>query len=210
MSIHVSEPGRPVPTRLPDSVRGRRVGQVGESPEIQRSAASSGEATDAAFLNAQQVTARRAFAEYGEASESEPEAQRPYLPVSKLCTGTVYYLSASATMDEAIRAMEEHGVHHMVIIAQEVVAGLIELRWLLGWLNTNQTDPRSQSFSQVELPSFLTATPETDAHQLARLMLAHQLNAALVLDRDGSTVGIVTSTDYLRLYADISRQAGAV
>ncbi|MEP4464904.1 CBS domain-containing protein, partial [Marinobacter alexandrii] len=62
----------------------------------------------------------------------------------------------------------------------------------------------------VELPAFLTASPETDAHQLARLMLAHQLNAALVVGPDGKASGIVTSTDYLRLYASASRHEGSV
>ena len=49
-----------------------------------------------------------------------------------------------------------------------------------------------------------------DAHQLARLMLAHQLNAALVVDAKGAASGIVTSTDYLRLYASAGRHQGTV
>jgi CBS domain-containing protein len=68
----------------------------------------------------------------------------------------------------------------------------------------------SQSLVHIELPAFLTASPETDAHQLARLMLAHQLNAALVVDARGAAAGIVTSTDYLRLYANAGRHEGTV
>jgi CBS domain-containing protein len=33
-------------------------------------------------------------------------------------------------------------------------------------------------------------------------MLAHRLDAALIIDTTGKPMGIVTSTDYLRLYAD--------
>ena len=68
----------------------------------------------------------------------------------------------------------------------------------------------AESFSHIELPAFLTATPETDAHQLARLMLAHHLDAALLIDRDGTAIGIVTGTDFLRLYAEASRHEGSV
>ena len=68
----------------------------------------------------------------------------------------------------------------------------------------------SHSLVHIELPAFLTASPETDAHQLARLMLAHQLNAALVVDKKGSPTGIITSTDYLKLYANAGRQEGSV
>jgi CBS domain-containing protein len=41
-------------------------------------------------------------------------------------------------------------------------------------------------------------------------MLAHQLNAALVVDAKGAASGIVTSTDYLRLYASAGRHQGTV
>jgi CBS domain-containing protein len=113
-------------------------------------------------------------------------------------------------MGEAMSSMEDNNVHHLVILADHNVAGLIDLRWLLAWLHENPSQAVSQSLSQVELPAFLTASPETDAHQLARLMLAHQLNAALIVDAKGQPSGIVTSTDYLKLYASASRQEGTV
>ncbi len=209
MAIFVSEPGRPIGTRLPESVRGRRTPAVTETDEIQKPQPGYNENTDPAFLNAQQATARRALAEYGDSGESGPEADRPYLPVSRICSTRLYSLEASATMAEALTTMDQHEVHHLVILADKEVAGLVSLSWLLEWIHRNRVDAASQTFTQVELPAFLTATPETDAHQLARLMLAHRLNAALILDV-GRPTGLVTSTDYLRIYADISRQEGSV
>jgi CBS domain-containing protein len=210
MSIFVSEPGRPVETRLPESIRGRRVDAIEGINEIKKHNPDYSESTDAAFSNAKQATARRALAEYGEASDDQPEADRPYLPVAKICSGSLFTVPASATMDEALTKMDEQGIQHLVILAEGMVAGLVDLRWLLTWLHDNRVDARSQSFTHIELPAFLTATPETDAHHVARLMLAHQLSAALVMDSKGKGVGIVTSTDYLRLYADISSKAGNV
>lgn len=210
MAIFVSEPGRPIGTRLPESVRSRRTPAVTQAEEIQKPQPGYNENTDAAFLNAQQVTARRALAEYGEASESSPEAERPYLPVSRICSTQLYTVEATDTMATALTTMDDHGVHHLVVMTNGEVAGLIGLGWLLEWIHRNRADAGAQTFAQVELPAFLTVTPETDAHQLARLMLAHQLNAALVLDFNGSASGLVTSSDYLRLYADISRQQGTV
>ena len=84
------------------------------------------------------------------------------------------------------------------------------MRWILNWLHENQDQDASRSFLNIELPAFLTASPETDAHPLARLMLAHQLDAALAVEADGTPSGIITSTDYLRLYASLSRQEGEV
>lgn len=210
MPIFVSEPGRPIGTRLPEVLRGRRVDAVDETSDTHASRSDQSGSTDAVYLNAQQATVRRAVAEYGETTETEPETQRAYLPVSRICTPALFTLPASATMANALAEMDEHGIHHLVIIAEDAVAGLVDLRWVLAWIHKHAADTTSQSFTQIELPAFLTATPETDAHQLARLMLAHQLNAALVVDRSGDPTGIVTSSDYLRLYAEASRQEGSV
>ncbi|MDF0750602.1 CBS domain-containing protein [Marinobacter sp. 71-i] len=210
MSIHVSEPGRPVGTRLPEIFRGRRVDDVTELTESHSIDVRHSETTDAEFQLAARSGRQRAIEEYGAAASGEPKERRAYLPVSQICTPALYSQPATATVAEALDAMDENGVHHIVITAEGNVAGLVDLRWLLAWLHETNADAMGSSFVNIELPAFLTSSPETDAHQLARLMLAHQLNAALVVDEKGRPSGIVTSTDYLRLYADAGRHEGSV
>lgn len=210
MSIHVSEPGRPVGTRLPEVFRGRRVGDVTELTESHRIDVSHSETTDAEFQQAARSGRHRALEEYGAAAAGEPKERRAYLPVSQICTPALFSLPASALVANALDTMEENGIHHIVINAEGNVAGLVDLRWLLAWLHQSRANTLDSSFVNIELPAFLTASPETDAHQLARLMLAHQLNAALVIDETGYPTGIVTSTDYLRLYASAGRHEGSV
>lgn len=210
MSIHVSEPGRPVGTRLPEIFRVRRVGDVTELTESQRIDVSHSETTDAEFQLAARSGRHRALEEYGAAAAGEPKEQRVYLPVSQICTPALFSLPATATVAHALDTMEENGIHHIVVTAEGNVAGLVDLRWLLVWLHESGANALSSGFMNIELPAFLTASPETDAHQLARLMLAHQLNAALVIDDTGHPTGIVTSTDYLRLYASVGRHEGSV
>lgn len=210
MSIYVSEPGRPVGTRLPEILRNRRVGPVDGSAETQQINPGRNERTDAAAMNAEQVTARRAFAEYSQTLESDSNAERPYLPVSRIYSEAIVTVDATSRLVDARDLMNRHSVHHIVVVADGSVAGLIDDRWLLSWLAQQPGDPDGQIFSQTELPAFLTASPETDAHQLARLMLAHQLDAALIIDPNGTTLGIITGTDYLRLYADASSQQRSV
>jgi len=206
MSIHVSEPGRPIGTRLPEVFRARRVGDVGELEESEAINVKHSDTTDAEFQQAAQSGGYRALEQYGAAASGERKEQRPYLPVSKISTPVVVSLEAESSIAQAMEIMDERDVKHLVITAEGFVAGLVELRWLLEWLHTNKGSPFETTLSTVELPAFLTASPETDAHQLARLMLAHQLNAALIIRPDGIPSGIVTSTDYLRLYADAGRQ----
>ncbi len=52
MSIFVSEPGRPVGTRLPETFRARPVGDVTELAETQSINPGRSEATDAEFQQA--------------------------------------------------------------------------------------------------------------------------------------------------------------
>lgn len=210
MSIFVSEPGRPVGTRLPEIFRGRRVGDVTQLTEGNAIRASHSETTDAEFQQAAQSGTHRALEEYGAAGAGEPRELRAYLPVSTIYSPVLHSLPANATITDALTTMDELGVHHVVITAEENVAGLVDLRWLLGWMREHDTGVMDQQLAHIELPAFLTASPETDAHQLARLMLAHQLNAALVIDSDGKPAGIITSTDYLRLYANSGRHEGSV
>lgn len=211
MAIHVSEPGRPTGTRLPEIFRNRRVGSLEEGSESRALRESSEEISDGAFQHAREVNARRAVAaQYGQANDAEPEPERAYLPVSRICSPWLHSLPAESSLADAMNEMEKHGVNHMVITSDGIVGGLVDTRWILGWLNENRKRDPSETFQHIELPAFLTASPETDAHQLARLMLAHQLDAALVVSADGSPTGIITSTDYLRLYASLSRQEGEV
>ena len=210
MSIFVSEPGRPVGTRLPEAFRARRVGDVTELTETETINTGRSEATDAEFQLAANAGRHRALEEYGATAAGERREERPYLPVSRIASSTLYSVQASATIAEALSVMDEHQVHHLVIMSSDNVAGLVDLRWLLGWLHDHEAKAMSESLQHIELPAFLTASPETDAHQLARLMLAHQLNAALVIDTKGTAAGVVTSTDYLRLYANSGRHEGTV
>lgn len=211
MPIFVSEPGRPQETRIPETMRGRQVGMVDELSEDQAIHESRNEPVDPADAQSRQATARRAINEYGEQAHStDPDHARAYLPVSRMASDKLFSLPALATFAEALAEMAKHDIHHMVITSDDSVAGLVDDRWLLNWLHQHNEDERLVRFSAVELPSFLTATPETDAHQLARLMLAHQRSAALIIGPRSNPLGIVTGTDFLRLYAESSVQEGNV
>ncbi|MBJ6138009.1 CBS domain-containing protein [Marinobacter litoralis] len=211
MSIHVSEPGRPIGTRLPEIFRNRTVGDVTELEASSALSNTHNEATDAEFQQAANSGRQRALQQYGTVAAGERKEERVYLPVSEIASPAQFTVPATATMAQALAVMEDNAVHHLAVISEDNIAGLIDFRWLLSWIYENPEEAQTQSLLNIELPAFLTAFPETDAHQLARLMLAHRLNAALIVDgTSGQPSGIVTSTDYLKLYANASRQEGAV
>jgi signal-transduction protein with cAMP-binding, CBS, and nucleotidyltransferase domain len=159
------------------------------------------ETTDAEFQAGVQAGKRKAQ-QYGRSTAGEPMEQRAYLPVSIMCASGVPSVPATVSLAEALIAMEENQTRHLAVTVDNSIAGMVDEPWLLGWANAFQGNAAAQSLATMELPAFLTAFPETDAHQLAQMMLAHQLDAALIIDNSGKPVGIVTSIDYLRLYAN--------
>jgi hypothetical protein len=118
MSIHVSEPGRPIGTRLPEALRSRRVGDVTELTESGAISPGHSEATDAEFQQAANSGRHRALQEYGTAAAGERREERLYLPVSAICSPALYSVPATASMGEAMSSMEDNGVHHLVILAE--------------------------------------------------------------------------------------------
>ena len=205
MSIHISEPGRPIGTRLPDIFRNRRVGNVSEVAESAKINPDYSETTDAGFQAGVQAgvqAGKRKAKQYGRSTAGEPIEHRAYLPVSTVCVPGVTSVPATATLVEALVAMRDNQTRHLAATVSNIIAGMVDELWLLAWANEFPDKAADQSLATVELPAFLTAFTETDAHQLARLMLAHRLDAALIIGTTGKPMGIVTSTDYLRLYAD--------
>lgn len=202
VGIHVSEPGRPQGTRLPESFRARRVTDLEEPHEIARVSGNTDQPVDPTrFELDQNPRVRRALAEYQDEPKDEPDAQSPYLAVAKLASSRVLTISAEQTLENALNAMDNHYIHHLVVMTPDnQVAGLIEKQWVLWHLW--KSEGASRQLTGMELPAFITVTPETDAHHLAHQMLAYQLSAALVIDRHNRPAGIITGSDFLRLYAD--------
>ncbi|WP_295719934.1 CBS domain-containing protein [uncultured Halovibrio sp.] len=200
MAIHIAEPGRPVGTRLPEALRARRVQGTDETDAIRRTASNTEQPEEPARFQGKPEV-RRALQEYQEESSGEGDAESPYLPSSRLASQALHTISAKAPLRMALDAMAQHLVHHLVVTTDAgEVAGLIDETWVLRQVRQGMDD--NAPLSGCELPSFITVTPETDAHHLAQQMLSHELSAALVINHNNQPAGIVTGTDFLRLYAD--------
>lgn len=199
MSIFVSEPARPGPARLPAALRKRAAAKVAAT-EHMHAVASRHEAEAEHDTVADKQAARRAVSNYQQGAGQAATPELPYLPVAHLTGEKIISVPSSATLADAQALMERHGIHHLAVLHEQQVAGLIDVAWLLE-RRLKAARGADEQLSGSTLPAFITVTPETDAHELARQMLGHQISSALVLDTDSRATGLVTATDYLRLYA---------
>ena len=200
MPIFVSEPARPGPQRLPSPLRRRDatpVSGAGAGTALDTKARpedNRGDSTD-------RRRARAAAAEYRQSGTAPLSPDLPYLPVSQLAVQSIITVQPSATLSQAQALMAHHGIHHLVVLHENQVAGIIDLVWLLEQQAGSPAQSGQMALEDLVLPAFITVTPETDAHELARQMLGHQIVSALVVDADNQGIALVTATDYLRLYA---------
>ncbi len=200
MAIFIADPGHPVGTRLPEALRVRRVRGKDEPEATRRVAANTDQPIDPTRFHAEPQV-RRALQEYQEESGGETDTESRYLPSARLASPALYTISAGESLHAALDTMVRRSVHHLVVTTDAgEVAGLVDETWLLRQFREGVNE--TAALSGCELPSFITVTPETDAHQLAQQMLSHELSAALVIDRNNRPAGIITGTDFLRLYAD--------
>lgn len=56
--------------------------------------------------------------------------------------------------------------------------------------------------AEVMASPVITVTPDTDLHEVARLMLAHKIGGLPVVD-NGKLVGIITESDIFRVMVDL-------
>lgn len=200
MAIHIADPGHPVGTRLPEALRVRRVQGKDQPEATRRAAANTDQPIDPTRFQADPQVGR-ALHEYQEESGGQSDAESRYLPSARLASSALYTIKARESLRTALETMGQHLVHHLVVTTDDgEVAGLIDETWLLRQFRGDVQE--TAALAGCELPSFITVTPETDAHQLAQQMLSHALSAALVIDRGNQPAGIITGTDFLRLYAD--------
>ncbi|MFE8069675.1 CBS domain-containing protein [Marinobacteraceae bacterium S3BR75-40.1] len=210
MAIFVSEPARPGPTRLPEALRARRITDPDQSSATKPAGPETDEPIDPAhfrwYQGRRQQPPQEGVAQYQEEMAQERDATQDYLPVRSLSSNRIVAIESTQSVVAAMRLMEARGIHHLLVTTQGALAGLVDMQWLLHslWQGTESVHENTP-LANLTLPSFITVTPETDAHELALQMLGNHLSAAVVVDAKNQPAGIVTDSDYLRLYAD-SRQ----
>jgi CBS domain-containing protein len=125
-----------------------------------------------------------------------------------LATKNLIWVAPSDRVDKAICLMEEHGFHHLPVIENGRVIGMLSDRDLLiavGWkLEVERAvdgDPDSVigplQVREIMSSPAISLSPDTDVHSAARIMVNGKLHAFAIVKND-KPIGIVTSYDILK------------
>ncbi|MCB9915379.1 MAG: CBS domain-containing protein [Planctomycetes bacterium] len=118
-------------------------------------------------------------------------------------------VDASASLDEAMRLMDDHDVRHLPVLRDGSLVGVVSDRDVMsatGWLPANLREPSGPStVGDLVRKKAVTATPDDSIVMTAVDMVSREIGCLPVLE-DGAVVGIVTEMDMLSAYIDVSEQ----
>lgn len=120
-----------------------------------------------------------------------------------LMTVAVTTVSPEAPLEEAHRLMLQLTARHLPVVEGNRLVGILSDRDVL-----LRVRHQGDGFFYPELPvrevmttSPITAGKHTPVPQLASLMLEHKIDAVPIVARDNELIGLVTSSDLLKLVA---------
>src|SRR5439155_1550244 len=93
--------------------------------------------------------------------------------------------------------MRLHGIHHLVVLQNGVLAGIITDRDLGG--PHASVDLNGRTVGELMTPNIVSATPKTTVREAANLLRGHNIGCLPVME-EGKLKGIVTITDLLDLF----------
>jgi acetoin utilization protein AcuB len=129
--------------------------------------------------------------------------------VNEFMTQPVITIDRNAGCDEADASMERHGIRHLPVMEEGRLVGVLgrhdlmrsALAFALGFGERGRAMLlHTLRVKEVMRERMVTIGAGQPASEVARLLLDHRIGCLPVLE-DGELVGIVTSSDLLRLLA---------
>lgn len=181
-------PAAPVSARPPAT-------QIAAAGRDDRSKGQERQTADHAAHLAQQAYQQQAH---------QSSASKPALVAQDLMTSPVTSLPSDSTLLEAWSTMKHKGIHHLPVTSVHgTLVGMISDHDLLPFAHELESvNPPGSSAGQKLAPVMstrvLTATPTTEIHEIAGVMLDEHVSAVPIVDSTRHPVGILTTSDILR------------
>jgi acetoin utilization protein AcuB len=150
--------------------------------------------------------ARLAQQAYQQQVQQAP-ASKPALLAQDLMTSPVSWLPSDSTLLEAWTVMKHRGIRHLPVTSVDgTLVGMVSSQDLLPYAHelesVNQPGPSAEhKLPHVMNSRVLSATPTTEIHEIAHIMLEERVSGIPILDSSRHLIGILTTSDILRAIA---------
>ncbi len=123
-------------------------------------------------------------------------------PVSEFMSPNPARISGQNSVHEAFAQMEEKGLRHLPVVDEEgLLGGVITDRDIAFALAEFPGKP--VRVDQAMTPEPYTVVVDADVSDVLRVMAGNRFGCAIVKDRGENIAGIFTSTDAVRLLAEV-------
>jgi acetoin utilization protein AcuB len=143
-------------------------------------------------------------------SAAPPETIQARITVGQIMSCQVVTITMDDTLAKAQALFNEFRFHHLLVVEQEQLVGVISDRDLLkasspftGTMNETTRDVAtlSKRIHQIMNRALITVDKETPIDCAAQLLIDKRISCLPVMTEDGTVEGIVTWRDLLKAYA---------
>ncbi len=135
------------------------------------------------------------------------------MKTQRIMSVNVKCIAPEAPLSEAWAMMQHAGVRHLPVRARGELYGILSDRDLLVHARrdvdgTMKFPPLTAGDATTFHP--ITCLPSASVGRVARMMLEHTIDSVPVVDAHGKLLGLVTSSDLLRLVSDTEEDEGSL
>lgn len=119
--------------------------------------------------------------------------------VSRYMIRSPYTVEAEVSVEEALMMMKRHRIRHLPVVDVDELIGVVSERDLREAMATSQSDLlKVGDVMKADVRTVLNTASLADA---ALLMANEKVGSVIVVNRRGEVLGIITTTDALRVLA---------
>ena len=119
-------------------------------------------------------------------------------------TVTPVRISLDADLEQAVKLMHEHGIRHLPVMDGDDLTGVVTDRDM-SMIESLLPDEWEQiCVAEAMTPEPFTVPPDAPLWEVAKHLAREKFGCAVVTDERGQVVGVFTTTDALRVLADLT------
>lgn len=125
--------------------------------------------------------------------------------VYETMTRPVITIDKNSTVQDASILLRKHNIHGLVVVDKKTnqVEGVVTDKDIVAKVVAENMLPRDTKVGSVMSPRLIVAKREDTVSHIAKVMYANGVSRAPVVDGDGHLVGIITTTDIVRVLPGI-------
>jgi acetoin utilization protein AcuB len=117
-------------------------------------------------------------------------------------------IQLDAELEHAVKLMQEHGIRHLPVMDGDDLTGVVTDRDLAMIESLLPDEWQRICVAEAMTPEPYSVTPDAPLWEVARHMAREKFGCAVVTDDAGAVVGLFTTTDALKVLADVTEHEG--